>query len=236
MNLGELQDMLDQQVQEKSFLAQYGAWINNAILELAADFELPALKLLTPTPLAVDTSKWLWPLPENFQKKLFRCAYIDADGQYRRVHVHDHIDALEQRDMDHDEIGNHVSQVATAMQGEDQFLGIFPLAADTLPLWFYRKPLYLDQPTQTCDCIPPAYHHRVIFPKSVIKAYQFLQDQVENFDPKPLQYWHGELQKGLYGSPQEGIGLINYLAKSQGGPRRTGGRDPVGWRPYRYGY
>lgn len=232
MNLGELEGALSLIVQEKSLEPYYKGWINNAILELATDYELPALKLLTPFPLEVNTSNWLWLLPDNFQKKLFRC----ANGEWGRVQVEfqgkpfdiSYLDAL---DIDHDRTADHVTHAAVAEVGDDHYLGLFPKANEILKLWFYQKPAVLDKPDDTPSCIPSGFHERVIIPRVIIKNFQLLQDQVENFDLKPLQYWEGKQKEGLYGSPMGPIGLINYLIKSQGGPRRHGGRDPIwtGW-------
>jgi hypothetical protein len=104
------------------------------------------------------------------------------------------------------------------------------MADETIRLWYYKKPTTLTRATDVPTCIPEPYHARVIIPKVAVKAYEHLQDQVENFDPKGLQYWQGRLVAGLRGSPTEGPGLVQYLNKIQGGSRRHGGRDPVGAR------
>jgi len=228
MNLGELERALKLSVQDRSLEDQFPAWINNAILELAADFELPALKLRTPYTLSITTATWLYDLPANFHKKLFRC----ADANYNEIRQYRHIDYLDRLDMDHDETGDHPTAVATVEGDEGNQIGVYPKATDTLYLWYYKRPTLLVSPADTPSCIPDSYHARVIIPKAVLKAFEHLQDQVENFDIKGLQYWQGKLAAGLRGSPSEGIGLINYLSKIQGGPKRTGGRDPVGIRFY----
>lgn len=231
MNLGELEGRLDLIVQDESLKSHYKGMINQAILELAADYELPALRLLDPVTLPVDTTSWLWPLPKDFHKKLFRCA-----NALRWIRVYRHIDDLTRLDRDHDQKGDSVTTVAWGAQGLQNVLGIYPLADDALDLWYFRKPAVLVKSSDICDCIPPEFHERVIVPKVIIVNYAMLQDQVENFDPKSLQFWQGELAKGLRGSPDQGPGLFNYLQKLQGGPRRHGGRDPVGWNPNRYPY
>ena len=67
--------------------------INDTILEVASDFELPALKLLTPVSFPVDGTTWLWKLPDNFHKKLFRVGSSSATP-WRRVRICDHIEDL----------------------------------------------------------------------------------------------------------------------------------------------
>lgn len=226
MNFGEMKTEVASIIQDSSLVNSYGTWINDAILELAADFDLPTLKLVTPVSLSVATAQWLWPLAADFHKKLFKCGYYDADGNLTACQVYQHIDELAYRN--HTETGDYVAEVAVAVDGDDHYLGIYPLAAATLSLWYYRKPAVLSLPEEIPDCIPASYHRRVIIPKAVLRGYQFLQDQVENFDPKPLQLWQGELARGLYGARGDSIGLINYLAKLYNPPRRHGGRDPIG--------
>lgn len=222
MNLGELESALNLAVQDRSLVAYFSGWINNAILELAAGFELPSLKTISPTSLTVTTATWLFALPADFQKKLFRCANSDYN-EIRRYKTMEYLDRL---DLDHDETGDHVTAVAVS---ETQ-IGVYPRANETIHLWYYKKPVVLVRASDVPTCIPEAYHARVILPKCTLKAYEHLQDQVENFDPKGLQYWQGKLAAGLNGSKIDGPGLINYLSKVQGGSRRTGGRDPVGIR------
>lgn len=225
MNLGELETALKRAIQDRSLEAFYVGWINNAILELAADFELPALKVRTPVSLTITTADWLYDLPTDFHKNLFRC----ADVNYNEISVRRTLDYLDSLDMNHDETADHPTTVAWVEGDEGNQLGVYPKANDTLYLWYYKKPTTLVKASDVPTCIPSAYHYRAILPKAILKGFEHLQDQVENFDPKGLTYWQGKLMGGLRGSPIEGIGLINYLSKAQGGPRRTGGKDPVGW-------
>jgi hypothetical protein len=225
MNLGELERAVKRALQDRSLEEFYVAWINNAILELAADFELPALKVRTPVPLTTTTSDWLYDLPSDFHKNLFRC----ADSNYNEIRRYRTLDYLDGLDIDHDETGDHPTAVAWTEGGDDgSQIGIYPMADDTLYLWYYQKPTVLVKPTDIPTCIPTAYHSRAILPKAILKGFEHLQDQVENFDQKGLAYWQQKLMGGLRGSPVEGVGLIKYLSKIQGGSRRIGGKDPVG--------
>lgn len=227
MTLGELKRRLALVVQDTSLEPEFDRMINDAILEIAADFDLPALRLLNPHPVSVTTADWLWPLPEKYHKNLFRC--LDASGE--RVKVLHRLEDLEALDLKHEDEDEYVTHVAVMDTGVDNFLCIYPKAVDTLKLWFYERPNYLEKSGDTCRCIPLEFQERVIIPKAIIKNYQLLQDQVQNFDLKPLQYWEGKLREGLFGSPNS-IGLFNFITKAQGGPRRRGGRDPIGARGY----
>jgi hypothetical protein len=235
MNLEQMEALLDTIVQDKSLKPLFMEWLNDTILELASDYDFPPLRQLEPVAGTVNSSSWLWAMPENYHKNLFRCAYIGDDGTFKRVTVHDRISDIEYRD--HTKIEDLVTSVAVGAQGKDHLLGIFPLPQNPMTLykWYYRKPTILEKPGDTCDCIPPEYHERVIIPRVLVRNYQTLLDQVVSSDLKPIAFWEGEFTRGLKGAPGGPIGLLNYFAKTeQGRPRRLGGRDPVGWSPYRY--
>lgn len=190
MNLGDMQNELGMIVQDNGKLQSLlTPWINNAILEVANDYDLPPLALVDPVPLSVDTSKWLWPLPSNFHKRLFMCKRLDTDtGLLRHVEIHRHIKHLSGKD--HTRIGNAVREVAVTMQGgsvqgDNYYLGIHPLAVDTLNLWYFQKPAVLVENSDVSDCIPPGYERRVIFPKVIIQNYNYIIDQTQNFDIRP---------------------------------------------------
>lgn len=236
MNLGAMEAALAEVVVDSRLALSFTQKLNDTLLELAGDFELPALKLLDPVPLTVDSSKWLWPMPDNFHKKLFRVANSGVTP-WGHVHIHRDIEDLTRRNMAHDTTGDHVTGVATAMQGKGWVLGVgpLPIAQEVLQLWYYRKPAILEKPDDVPDCIPPEYHYRVIVVTTVLKNFRLFTDAIEDGPMKSVTYWESLYRKGLYGDPGGDIGLINYIAKLKGGPRRTGGRDPVGSRPFYYG-
>lgn len=231
MNLKQMEDLVAEIVQDDSLQPLFTGMINDAILELAIDFDFPTLRLLDPYVLPVNNSKWTWLLPGHFHKKLFRCAYTGDNGFYVNIPVMGRSHDIE--GMDHLE-GDRIAKVAATQVLDEWWLLIDPipeLPVD-LHLWFYQRPNLLTEPTDVCRCIPPEYHERVIIPRVIIKNYRMLQDQVVALDLKSLQYWQGEEVRGLYGVPGESKGLINHFASMGGPPRRTGGRDPVGRRGY----
>ena len=229
MNLTKLVAALSRVVIDDKLGEGFEQALNDTILELAGDFELPALKLLDPVELTVDGSKWLWPMPSTFHKNLFQVANSSLTP-WGHVHIHHDIEDLNRRNPAHDRTGDHVSMVATGMQGNRWYLGIrpLPLTLDVLKLWFYRKPVVLKEPDDEPDCIPPEYHYRVIVVKTVIQNFRLWTDAIEDGPMKSIAYWEGLYKKGLYGEPMGDIGLVNYLAKLRGGPRRHGGHDPIG--------
>lgn len=236
MNLEQMEAELGIIIKDGSLKPLLRGWINDAILEVATDYDLPPLALADPYSLGVDTSKWLWPLPGTFHKKLFMVKYMDSSGNERRLH-HIHKDPTHIKSKNHTRTGDRVHEVSVVPQGSSFYLGIYPLAAQSLYLWFYQKPAVLTEDADICDCIPFNFVPQVIYPKLIIKNFQFIVDQVVDFpiSAGPLQYWQGELRKGLHGAPGFGTGLLGYFNINFNPPHRSGGRDPIGARSYRYG-
>jgi hypothetical protein len=226
MTLAEMEAALARLVEDTSQIPLFAQMLNDALLEIAGDFDLPALSLLNPVELEVDTSDWLWDVPETFHKKLFRA----LNGNGTPISIRRTLDDLIALDPDHDETGDEVVQVAVRDTGMVKKLGIFPKADDTLQLWFYEKPTVMTLATDKPTCLPEEYHWRVLVTKCVIKNFQYFTDYIEDGPHKSLVYWENQYRQGLYGSRGGDIGFINYLVKAQGGPRRRGGRDPIGAR------
>ena len=227
MNLETMEALLHSITRDASLKPFYAGWLNDALFELALDYEFPTLKKLLPETVSVDDSTWIWPMPADYHKKLTRCAFIDTDGRQKKVNVYDRREDLEYRD--HTQTGLNVTAVAVAQQEELFKLLIAPLptAPVDLLIWYYQKPTTMVAPTDTAACIPPEYHERVLIPRVMIKNYENLVDQVANPNFQGLSYWKAKESAGLHGD-ETCIGLLNHFNKSQGPPRRTGGRDPVG--------
>ena len=229
MNLGELERELREILTDRSLAKLFKDWINNAILELAADYDLPTLKLMDAQEFDVTDDNWLFKAPDNFHKKIFHCRnghfnHVTFQFQGRPLDL-EHITRLNPA---HDHIGERVRTVGVGYTGKDAYIGVHPRANDTLHLWYYQKPAPLSKPTDECACIPPEYHRRVLIPKIIIQAWPMIIDQVEGTDLRPLQWWQGQLKEGLIGAPGGSMGLVPYLTKITGGPRRHGGRNPIG--------
>jgi hypothetical protein len=211
-------------------------WINEAIFEIATQYNLPPLALANPYELSTDTTNWLWPLPKSFHKNLFLVKWRADNDRWVIIH-RNYKNPAELVRKDHTIIAEKVREVAVVPQGKDYFFGVHPMAIMDFQLWFYQKPLYLEEPDDECDCIPFNFVPQVIYPKVIIKNYEFIVDQVTDFPyaAGSLQYWQGELRRGLIGAPGLGTGLLGFYNINFHPPRRTGGRDPIGWRPYWYG-
>jgi hypothetical protein len=226
MTLQELEDELVQQIQDKSLAPKFKGWLNNAILELAADLEFPTLKTAQATSFPVTDDTWLFAAPADFHKRIFRA----ADSNYAHIRV-DHqrkpldFSCLDRANLAHDEVQDHVRMVAAGDDNGTLKVGVYPRATETIYLWYYRKPTVLVKPEDSPNFIPSEFHARVIIPKVIVRSYQKLIDLVEGGSLQPLQYWQGELAR-------ETTNLKFYLAKLYNPPRRHGGRDPIG--PGRY--
>lgn len=218
MTLEQLTSELDQVVRDTSLSENYIEWFNRAIFELAVDFDLPALRRIEAVPLGVTEDDWLYDMPEIYQKNLFRVRNRD----YERVYIARDIGELHRKDITHNITGDAVRHVGI----QNRKLGTFPKANDNLYLWFYEKPARLENPEDEVTCIPEEYQARVIIPKLVVKNFTLLQDLVIDPPHQSIMFWQAELRAGLHGRPQEGIGLLNFLAKERG-IRRHGGRDPL---------
>ncbi|MDO9566679.1 MAG: hypothetical protein Q7J15_08065 [Candidatus Desulfaltia sp.] len=218
MNLGELETELTLYIQDDSLAANFKTWINNAVYEIANDFFLPALRLNEPVGLIVTKSNWLYDLPATYMKKVFKC----YDSNWNKATLKRSLDDLDELDIDHDDIGDHVTHIAT----RDTKIGIYPMAGETIKLWFYKKPTALVHNLDELVCIPAQYHSRVVISKIIIKAYHLLMDLSSQPPHQSLQWWIANYSAGLYGSPGGDIGMLNCFARDKK-IKRTGGRDPM---------
>ena len=218
MNLNELETELRLYVEDDSLAAHFKGWINNAITEIANDFALPALKLKSTTTLTVTEADWLYDMPSAYMKDLYKC----YDSDFNKITIKHSLDDIDTLDIDHDDTGDHVTHVAV----RDSQIGVYPMAAEAINLWFYEKPTDLSVATDTPNCIPSQYHDRVIIPKVVIKAYHLLIDMSSQPPHQSLAWWMAKYRAGLYGEPNGDIGMINCLARDKK-VRRHGGGDPL---------
>lgn len=223
MNLAELVRELELIVADPSLKPYFADWLNQAIEEIALDFDLPALKRRDPFPLAITNVSHVWDLPQAYHKKLFRC----LNSARHQVTICRSPDDLARLDPLHEKKGDLVTHVAVDDFGPTKKLHVYPMANDVLYLWFYEKPARLQNDSDEPNLMPPEFHYRVILPKVVLKCFQLLQDMATDAPHKSLIYWEEKYRKGLYGEPRGEIGLINYLARARGPVRTHGGKDPL---------
>ena len=219
MTLQELMDEIVLHVRD-DYLKEnfFKGWINDALLAIATDNRLPALKRNEPFNLPVNTGAWLYDLPEVYHHGLFRCRNL----AWAPVTILDTISDLDSWDIDHDEAGDEITHVA--VWGNK--LGVYPKANDTARLWFQNKPEVLDVPENRVVCIPEQFQRRVIIPKVIIQAFPIITDMGVDMPHKSLSYWQQKYSEGLFGSPRGEIGMVPWLA-IQKPIRRHGGRQPL---------
>ena len=217
MTLEELENEIALYVDDNSLGTHFKKWINNAVYEIANDFVLPALRLKEPTDITVTESNWLYDLPATYMKKVFKC----YDEDWNKITIKRSLDDIDELDIDHNETGDHVTHAAV----RDTQIGVFPMAAENIKTWFYKKPTDLVLPGDELTCIPSQYHARVVVPKVVIIGYHLLMDMSKDPPEKSLTWWHAKYRAGLYGDSSD-IGMLNCLARDKK-PRRHGGRNPL---------
>ncbi len=202
-------------------------WLNQAVLELAAEYELPALRLRQPAVLTTTTAAYLYdiadavhPLGYTYQKRLFRVTSaqfqqgfgLEPDPRW-----------LDDTDPGRTQTGDAVMRVAV----EGDQLSVFPRANDSLNLWFYRNPVPMVAGDDTPDGIPAPYHYRVLVPYTVLRTFRVYPEMLDNLvvgdNSKMLALWTARLNQGLYGDNVQ-IGLMQYIQKAQrvGTPRVRG--------------
>ena len=217
MTLEELEAEIALYVVDDSLKTHFKRWINNAVHEIANDFFLPALRLKKPIDIIVTESNWLYDLPATYMKKVFKC----YDSDYNKITIKRSLDDLDELNIEHDETGDHVTHIAV----RDTQIGIFPMAAENIKAWFYKKPTDLVSDSDELTCIPSQYHARVVIPKVIIIAYHLLLDMTAEPPHQSLQWWKSNYHAGLFGDGSD-IGMLNCFARDKG-VRRTGGRDPI---------
>lgn len=218
MNLGELEAELALYVQDDSLATHFKEWINSSVYEIANDFNLPALKLKEPVDLVCTESGWLYDLPDSYMKNLYKC----YDSDYNKITIKSRLGEIDILDIDHGDVGENVTHIAT----RDTQAGIYPMADETIHLWYYKKPTDLSADSDELTCIPKQYHSRVVISKVIIKAYHLLMDLASQSPHQSLAWWVANYNAGLYGSPGGDIGMLNVFARDRR-PKTTGGRDPI---------
>jgi hypothetical protein len=193
-------------------------WINDAVLEVAYDFELPDLRLTSPATLSVTTANWLYDMPDTYHKKAFKC----RNSSGRTLMVKNDIQDIELLDYDHSDTGDSVTIIAI----ENGQIAVYPKANDTLSLWYYRLPTPMTNDSDVPDGIPVGYAERVIISKALVKNFRLVSDMAINQPNRSIQYWDQRYREALYGVPGGDIGMIHYFAKLKG--VRIGGDRNMG--------
>jgi hypothetical protein len=216
--LGELKTELSLIVRDSSLEDYFERWLNEAVEDIAFEFDLPALKRLEPYLFSVNTGAWLYDLPSIYHKKVFKV----LDSDYYPVTILRSMVELDALDEDHDDEDDKVRTVAV----ENGKIGVYPKADDTLGLWFFEKPEVMSLDADVPSCLPFGYHAKVLIPKVVIKNFKLIQDLMTEAPHVSLSWWMEEYRNGLYGSARGDKGMINLMVRDRK-PKRRAGRNSL---------
>jgi len=223
MNFAQLQLECKSVLRDPTTESSIPVWLNDSMDEIAAQFEIPALRLHKPATLATTDTEWVYDIATTvtppvghpewvFHKKAFRIASAHTPLGFV---METPFTVLDDVDFAHTTTGTNVERIAV----EDDTIGVYPLANDTLQVWFYRRPVHMVADDDVPDGMPTDYAYKVLIPKVVLRAmrdYPEIQEYGERGDnTRTLARWTQLLHQGLYGSGYE-IGLVDYLRKQRG--------------------
>lgn len=242
MTFEALQRELSEILRDPTMEHLYGAWLNDTLLEVAAMYELPALRLHVPATLALVNTTHIFNLSAATHVSSYtymkRCFRITSSTVEQGFILEPSFTLLDDVDPDHSETGTSVQRIAV----EADQIAVYPRATENLSVWFYRNPVTMVNPTDQPEGIPAPYHYKVLVPMVVLRAMRAYPDDrpygVPGDNTKMLVLWMSRLNQGLYGDGTM-PGLLHYIQKAQrvqtprlrgamlGG--RLGGSYPGGW-------
>jgi len=226
VNLEELTLDLKQILRDPTVESSFPTWLNDSMTELAGEFELPALRLREAATLTTTTSAWLYDLADAVHPSGYeymkRCFRVSSTAVPTGFTLETDMSVLYDIDPERDDTGDSVQRVV--LDGDQ--VGVSPLASDSLSVWYYRRPLPMEDEDDEPDGIPDAYHYRVLIPKVVLRCFRVypeLATESVNDGTQALVLWTQRLREGLYGNGYE-IGLLDALQKANRpyGPRVRG--------------
>jgi len=208
----------------------YDTWVQDELLQLAYEFDLPGLRLKTPASLVTNATNWQYNLTAathasgfTFHKKLFK---VTNDLFETGMRIDTDLQIIDEIDPDHGDTGTDVQRVAYELEAHNNaILGIWPMAVDTLSLWFYRRPTTMTADTDIPE-FPDAHHFDVLIPRLVLRAFrawpELATEGGAGDNTRALVLWTQRYHAGIYGDGTS-IGLLDTLRKSrpvrQRGPR-----------------
>ena len=230
MTLAELMLEVRNILRDPTIESSIPTWINQASLELASQYEIPLLRLREPATLATTATDWLYDLSEathtrgyEYHKKVWRVA---SSSQTNGYPIELSIDAFHDADSTgysatHTDTGTEVQRVAV----EGDQLAIYPMAAQDLSLWYYRKPFEVEDDDDIPEVPDSGHHYTLLVPLVVLKAFRVYPDlalDTAGDNTRALQRWDGLRKAGLFGDGFS-IGYVSSLQKQRGvhtrGPR-----------------
>ena len=229
MDRGAIKTELQVLLRDTTVESSFDTWIQDELLQLAYEFDLPTMRLRTPASLVVNNAAWQYNLTAathassfTFHKKLYRVTNALFETGMR---IDTDLNIIDDIDPDHTDTGTNVQRVAYELDLHNSaVLGTWPMASETLSLWFYRRPTTMTVDTNIPE-FPDAHHFDVLIPRIVLRAFRLypeLATEVAGDATHALALWTQRYHAGLYGD-NGNMGLIDTLRKSkpvrQRGPR-----------------
>ncbi len=230
MTLDEISTEVRGILRDPTVEASLTTWTNDIMLELATQFEIPLLRLRQPATLTTTTTDWLYDLSEathvlgyEYHKRVWR---ITSSTQTTGFVLESDLQALDDADStgystSHTDTGTSVQRVAV----ENGQLGIYPMASDTLNLFFYRKPWTVEDADDEPEVPDAGFHYSLLVPLLVLRGFRVYPELVSdnpNDNTRALTLWQSRKNSGLYGDGSS-QGYIPWLQKQRGvhvrGPR-----------------
>ena len=227
MTLDELTVEIKSVCQNPTIESSITTWLNQAVLELAGQYELPQLRLRQPAVLTTTTADYLYPITDavhplgyEYQKRVFR---ITSSAFQYGFGLEGEPQWINSIDPTHAQTGESIQRIAV----EGNELVVWPKADDSLNVFYYRKPIPMVDGDDLPDGVAEPFHYRVLVPYVVLRAMRLYPEEmpysVTGDNTKALLRFQGMLNSGLYG---DGVmeGWLHFIQKGErvGTPRLRG--------------
>lgn len=139
------------------------------------------------------SSKWriMWTENWTYHKKAVGARSMNY--QYQPIPVAYDMAMVENLDPQHIDTGSMLQQIAV----EGNSLGVYPLCTDQLQLYFYRKPIPMQNPSDVPDGIPEQFHCDVVVPRVVVRNFRIINQMAIRPLQKNIEYWERVMEDGI---------------------------------------
>jgi len=186
-----------------------GERLNEGMLEIAGEHLLPQLR--TSSTVSTSTTNPYVSLPSNFHRHLF---HVYSSTQNTVIAKGERIYHLSRLIKAYPGLDSTGSIAKLALSGRTLYYQPKPASADTLTLWYYRKPVEMSANTDEPDGLPVHVHRKLLVNYVAREIFDELEEdgsrvQFEKYAAK-FQLAEMELdtfltQEGAYEGPPEEI-------------------------------
>jgi len=195
-NLGTLIEKVTRRILDDSFTEdEITEYLNEGLNVVSGAVKLPELDAVGEVTTATDAISV--PLPENYQRGLYRCEVKDTGKKVTVLNNKGQL-AVYSHGLKNEGDVSHVAVV-----GRELFYQAQPSVATTLVLHYYRKPTPLAAEDDEPSCLPVHYHNRLLESYACGEIFELIEDGLEggtpNTDRQQKKFWAlvGELKKEL---------------------------------------